>query len=103
VPGVSKNVRLAIAPGTPVQPGQIALTANSAEVGDSASEVDAKVEGNALEIAFNARYMLDVLTALDTAQVVLETTSPARPGVFRPVGSGPDEFTHVIMPMQVNK
>jgi DNA polymerase III subunit beta len=103
LPSVAKNVRLQINPGADVTPGQITLSANSAEVGDSLSEVDAVVEGGPLEIAFNAKYMIDVLSVIDTPQVVLETTHANRPGVLRPVGTGPDEFTHVIMPMQLSK
>jgi DNA polymerase-3 subunit beta len=101
VPGTAKNVRLQVTPGGEETPGQLALRANSAEVGDSATEVDAMVEGTGVEIAFNARYLIDALGVVDTPQVVLETTQANRPGVLRPVGQGPDEFTHVIMPMQL--
>ena len=61
------------------------------------------VEGTPLEIAFNVRYLMDVMNVIDTPQVVLETTRSDRPGVIRPVGAGPEEFTHVIMPMQIQK
>jgi DNA polymerase III subunit beta len=101
---VANNVRLQVTPGTETQPGHITLRANSAEVGDNVSEVDAAlVEGTGVEIAFNARYLIDILSVIDTPQVVLETTQSMRPGVFRPVGAGPEEFTHVIMPMQLTR
>ena len=99
----SDRVMVAITPGSETVPGQVTLKATSAEAGDNVSEVDALVEGNPLEIAFNARYLIDVLSVIDTSQVVFETTRPDRPGVFRPVGAGPEEFTHVIMPMQMNR
>ena len=84
-------------------PGQITIKATSAEAGDNVSDMDALVEGVPLEIAFNVRYMIEAISVIDTPQVVLETTRSDRPGVFRPVGSGPEEFTHVIMPMQLNR
>jgi DNA polymerase-3 subunit beta len=99
----SDRVLTTITPGSDTAPGQLTLRATSAEAGDNVSEVDALVEGNPLEIAFNARYLLDLLSVIDTPQVVLETSRPDRPGVFRPVGAGPEEFTHVIMPMQLNR
>jgi DNA polymerase-3 subunit beta len=99
----SDRVTLQIAPGSDEVPGQITIKATSAESGDNVSEVDALVEGGPLEIAFNARYLIEVLTVIDTPQVVLETTRPDRPGVFRPLGAGPEEFTHVIMPMQLTR
>ncbi len=99
----SDRVMFQIVAGSDTAPGQIVLRATSAEAGDNVSEMDALVEGGGLEIAFNARYLLEVLGVIDTPQVVLETTRSDRPGVFRPVGTGPEEFTHVIMPMQLNR
>jgi len=99
----SDRVMFQVVPGSDTEPGQIVLRATSAEAGDNVGEVDALVEGGGLEIAFNARYLMEVLGVIDTPQVVLETTRSDRPGVFRPVGTGPEEFTHVIMPMQLNR
>ncbi len=92
-------VRLNIEPGQGEQPGTLRLTATSAEMGDSVNELDALVEGKPLEIAFNARYLIDVLSQIDQPQVVLETTQTNRPGTIRPLGMGDEEFLHVIMPM----
>ncbi len=99
----SDRVAFAIAPGSDTIPGQLTIKATSAEAGDNVSEMDALVEGTPLEIAFNVRYLIEAISAIDTPQVVLETTRPDRPGLFRPVGAGPEEFTHVIMPMQLNR
>lgn len=97
-------VRLQITPpsggqveGMPSIGGQMTVTATSAEMGDNVNEIDATVEGPPIEIAFNAKFLIDVLSVIDTPQVVLETTQPGRPGVIRPLGSS--EFLHVIMPM----
>ena len=79
--------------------GRLVISARSEEVGDNVGEIDAAVEGEASKVAFNARYLVDVLSELGTGQVALETTSPSSPGVFRPVGS--DDYTHVVTPMFV--
>jgi DNA polymerase-3 subunit beta len=92
-------IRVSVRPGNGDQHGQMRLTASSTEMGDNVSEIDAMVEGSELEIAFNAKYLIDVLTQVDQPQVVLETTQPTRPGTLRPVGMGEEEFLHVIMPM----
>ena len=89
-------VRLQIIPGAG-GPARLIVAATSAEHGDNVSELDATVEGAPVEIAFNARYLIDALAAIDTAEVALETRDPSSPGVIRPVGGG--EFVHVIMPM----
>lgn len=92
-------IRMAVIPGDKDQEGQVRLTATSTEMGDNVNELDAMVEGEDLEIAFNARYLIDVLGQIDEPQVVIETTQSTRPGTIRPVGLGEDEFLHVIMPM----
>ena len=52
-----------------------------------------------MKIAFNGKYLQDVLQALDGGQLAMETTGPSSQGVFRPVGN--DNYVHVIMPMFV--
>ncbi|MCS6845681.1 MAG: DNA polymerase III subunit beta [Caldilineales bacterium] len=99
----SNIVRFQITPGANGAPGTLTLTATSAEAGDNVADLDAMVEGPAAEIAFNARYMIDVLSVIEEPQVALETTRPSAPGVIRPVGVGPEEFTSVVMPMHVTR
>ncbi len=95
-------VKLDITPGDgELVGGKVILTATSQELGDNITELDGNVEGEAMEIAFNAKYLIDVLNVLDGAQVVLETAAPASPGVLKTVGD--DTFLHVIMPMHLSR
>ncbi|MDP2931000.1 MAG: DNA polymerase III subunit beta [Chloroflexota bacterium] len=92
-------VRLVVSPGGELTPGKMTISARSEEVGDDVGEVDAQVEGEAAKIAFNGRYLTEVLSVLKEPQVALETTSPSSPWVIRPVGA--DNYIHVVMPMFV--
>lgn len=92
-------IRLVIAPGGELTPGKMTVSARSEEVGDDVGEIDAMVEGEEAKIAFNGKYLTDVLGVLGEAQVALETTNPSSPGVIRPVGV--DNYIHVVMPMFV--
>jgi len=92
-------VRLVITPGGEMNPGKISVSARSEEIGDDVGEIDATVEGDEAKIAFNGKYLTDVLSVLHESQVSLETTNPSSPGLIRPVGT--DNYTHVIMPMFV--
>jgi len=78
------------------EPG-VTVTAN-AEVGDNEGRVEAQVEGDGTTIAFNARYLTDVLTNVDADQFALELNGPLSPGVFKPVGD--DQYVHVVMPVR---
>ena len=91
-------VRLTLTPGTELG-GSVTISATSAEVGGNESEIEAAVDGEAMEVAFNARYLLDVLGVVNSDQIALEVASPSSPGVFRPADQTP--FTHIIMPMHI--
>ena len=92
-------VRLVVTPGGETTPGKMIVSARSEELGDDVGEIDATVEGEEAKIAFNGKYLTEVLSVLREPQVVLETTNPSSPGVIRPVGA--DNYIHVVMPMFV--
>jgi DNA polymerase III subunit beta len=76
----------------------IAITAHAADVGDNADTVEAAIEGSPTAIAFNARYLIDVLSNLGADEAALELSGPLAPGVIR--GIGKDDYVHVIMPVR---
>lgn len=92
-------VRLHSLPGGELQGGKVVVSARAEEIGDNQTEFDAVIAGEESKIAFNGKYLLDVLGVLKEGQVALETTNPTSPGVLRPIGS--DNYLHVIMPMFV--
>lgn len=92
-------VRLQIGGDEEAASGKVVVSARAEEVGDNVGEIDASIEGTPGKIAFNARYMTEVLAVLGSGQVALETTSPSSPGLLRPVGS--EDYIHVVMPMFV--
>ena len=69
------------------------------EIGDNESEVDVTVDGEESKIAFNSKYLADVLDVIETEEVALETTTPSSPGVLKPIDD--DSYVHVVMPMFV--
>lgn len=94
-------IRLSFVPGTELTPGQMIVTGTSSEFGDNVSELDASIDGDAIEIAFNARYMIDALSVAGTPEIALETSTSSSPGVILPVGG--DNFRCVIMPMHITR
>ena len=97
----SNIIRLQILPAGDGQPsGKVIISAQSEEVGDNQDEVDPDgIEGDESKIAFNSRYLLEVLSVLERGTVALETTTSSSPGVFKPTDS--DDYIHVVMPMFV--
>lgn len=76
----------------------VSISAHAADVGDNADTLEASVEGSPTSIAFNARYLLDVLANLGTDEAALELSGPLAAGVVR--GVGQDDYVHVIMPVR---
>ncbi|MCW5875270.1 MAG: DNA polymerase III subunit beta [Anaerolineales bacterium] len=97
----SHIARLDIKPGESSAPGTMEISAQSEETGSNDSKMDAVVEGDAILIAFNVRYLREALDVMKASDVALETTAAAAPGVIRPVGD--QDFLHVIMPMHLGK
>ena len=95
------TARFKIAPGGELQPGTVEITAQAAETGSNEAKLDATIEGNGLEIAFNVKYLVDALNVLASPNIALETTVATSPGVVRPVGE--DDFLYVVMPMRIGK
>src|SRR3954470_23218407 len=75
----------------------LTVTAN-AEVGDYEGHVEAAVEGDGTTIAFNARYLNDVLANVDAERFAIELNGPLSPGVFKPTDD--TEYVHVVMPVR---
>jgi DNA polymerase-3 subunit beta len=78
----------------------IILSANTKEVGDNISEVDAKTTGGEGEIAFNYRYLIDILGEMDSKEVNFNMIGPLNPGMFRDEDKTGD-FFHIIMPVRL--
>lgn len=92
-------VRITFDAGDDGAPGQMTVSARAEEIGDNEGKLDATVEGESSKIAFNGKYLQDVLQVLDGGRVALETTGPSQPGVIRPIDN--DTYVHVVMPMFV--
>jgi DNA polymerase III subunit beta len=93
-------VLLVVQPGADdLTPGSVEVSANAAERGNSQSYVDASVSGTEIRVAFNGRYLTDVLSVLKHGQVMLGLNGSTQAGIVRP--SGTESYTHVIMPMVI--
>ena len=100
-------VRLQISePSEDSDMGRVSISSRAEELGENQGEIDGQVEGDEAKIAFNSKYLVDVLEVLEEGKVALETTTPSSPGVIRPVvvedgSESTDDYVHVVMPMFV--
>ena len=79
---------------------QVEVRSESAEVGEATEELVVNYGDGAVEICFNAQYVLDFLAVVDTDSVVLELKDEMSQAVMHPAGEEAT-YTYVIMPMRV--
>jgi DNA polymerase-3 subunit beta len=95
----SHIARVNVSEGGELTPGLVEISGQSEETGFNQTTVDATIEGRPQLIAFNVRFLREVLEVVKSPNVALETSTDTSPGVIRPVGE--DNFVHVIMPMHL--
>lgn len=82
---------------------QLIITANSDTAGNAYEELEVEQTGGELTIAFNARYLVEILTHVETERVVLEFLGPLSPAAIRPAtaeDAGPNRQLYVLMPLR---
>lgn len=82
-----------------LESGKIVLSSSSPEMGDATEEVAVDYEGDPLEIAFNARYFIDVLEATEQEQVQILLKDQLSPCILRPKDAS--GYTYIVMPMRL--
>ncbi len=81
--------------------GKVDITSSSPELGEARETLAVEYAGPAVEICFNAQYVLDFLSAVATDVVALELKDEVSQALMKPVGAEGYDYTYVIMPMRV--
>ncbi|MCP4451905.1 MAG: DNA polymerase III subunit beta [Planctomycetes bacterium] len=89
-------VRIATEPAT----GLVQISADAQDVGSGSESLPAEINGDAVQIAFNARYVLDGLKAMDCDRVRLSCNAPTTPAILTPANDDPG-LTYLVMPVQI--
>ncbi len=82
-------------------PAGLVITSVADQIGDNISHVPAQVTGDEVEIAFNAKYVLDILQVLTDKKVLFEVNDKASPGVIKSEKS--KDYVYIIMPLRVEE
>ena len=105
-----KRLAVVAARDTPIHlsfgPGQVELTAGSADEADGTDTVGCELDGDPLTVAFHPRRLLDAITATGTARARIALTGPGKPALITPAGDdGQDDdaepaYRHLLMPIR---
>lgn len=80
--------------------GQVRISSNNPEIGQAEEIVPASVDGPEVNIAFNAKYVTDVLKNLDSKSFLFSLNQSLQPAAIREEND--DTFTYVVTPVRTN-
>ena len=89
-------VRIATEPAT----GLVQISADAQDVGSGSESLPAEINGDAVQIAFNVRYVLDGLKAMDCDRIRLSCNAPTTPAILTP-SNDQSGLTYLVMPVQI--
>lgn len=84
-----------------IDQGKVEITSSSPELGEAHEVIMVEYDGAPMQICFNARYVLEFLSAVETETVSLAFKDEMSQAVMTPVGAEGYEYTYVIMPMRI--
>ena len=82
-----------------ISPDMMVITSNS-EMGDVYEEIQTQTDGEPLEIAFNVKYLSDVIKVVDDDEFLLRFNSGISPCVVSPIEEG--GYTYMVLPCRLN-
>lgn len=82
-----------------IAPGKLSLASSNPDLGEASDEISINYSGEAVAIGFNARYLLDALSAVDSDNVVFEIQDQLSPTLLMKEGS--EDYKCVVMPMRI--
>ena len=78
--------------------GELTISAQTQDVGESRESLPVAFSGEALEIGFNPDFLRDGIDSVTEDSVVLKLINPLRPGLIQGAG---DDFWYLIMPIRL--
>lgn len=82
-----------------VSEGNMVISSNSPEIGKIEEQLAVEMEGEETQIAFNSKYLIDVLKVIDAEEILLELTGSLSPGIIKPVEG--DYYIYLILPIRI--
>jgi len=90
----ANNVRMKVTPEF------VEVAAISPQLGDTLSKLSGTITGDPVEIAFNAKFILDGLAVFPGETIEIDLAGKHQPGILRPTGKG--DYFYLIMPLRID-
>lgn len=80
--------------------GKLVLTSEAKEVGSQKKEIEVQSEGDEIQVAFNTKFLIDVLSVINTSQVIIELSGSLSAALIKPMGE--EGLQYIIMPVNLS-
>ncbi len=80
--------------------GRVLLSSANNDVGEASDEIEAQYDGDEISIAYNVKYIADVIDVIEEESVELEVNGDTKPTVIR--GSGNSDYFYIVMPLRID-
>ncbi len=79
---------------------KLGLKSQAKELGSQENEIDSQIEGDPIQIAFNAKFLQDAVSACPSMQVLMEFSGPLSACLIKPVGM--EGLEYIVMPVRLS-
>jgi len=83
-----------------IDKNNVTIASVASEIGSAKSVVEGTTTGEKVEVAFNARYLLDVLNVLSDENVMLNFNDSTQAGVVKPAKD--EGYVYILMPLKLD-
>jgi DNA polymerase-3 subunit beta len=80
---------------------QVEIASSTPEVGEAHEVLPVEYDGGSMQICFNADYVDNFLSVVETESVELDFKDEMSQAVMKPIGADGYDYTYVIMPMRI--
>jgi DNA polymerase-3 subunit beta len=80
---------------------QLSLSVDARDLGSATESMSAQITGESIDIAFNAKYLMDGLKALSASEIQMQLNEANQPVIFTPLGG--IKMTYLVMPVQIRE
>jgi len=92
--GKINEIKVKISP----QDKEIQISAQDPDIGESQSNIPAKIEGEPIESSFNHKFLIDGLLNIKSSEVIFDLSKEEGPCILKPVGDA--SYIYVVMPIK---
>ena len=78
---------------------EIIISSSSPDVGKGREDIQCRTEGDGLNVAFNSKYVLDILKNLSDEEAIMELNNSLSPVCIKPVGE--ENYIYIVTPVRV--